>query len=352
MIKVAALTSGKKVPSTRFRVLQHIKPLEELGVEVQACTPLIQKYMSLPLQPGWLRSAARISGTVILQGTKLSLRIPGILSSWTSQVTWLERELLPGYLTMERYLKKPLAFDVDDAIWLYPPHGMFTCQVIAKSANLVIAGNKYIADWFSSYARDIRIIPTAIDTDRFTPQLSRNRNGPFTIGWTGTSSTISYLEALEDRFHEFINDYNDTQLLVVADVHPTFKKLSPEYVRYVPWSPNVEVDAIHKMDIGIMPLPDTEWTRGKCSFKLLQYMACGIPVIASPVGMNRDVLNMGTLGLAAETASDWYGALEYFYKNHDQSVLFGNVGRSIAKSYFSRKVIAQSLAQIFIELAA
>jgi glycosyltransferase involved in cell wall biosynthesis len=109
--------------------------------------------------------------------------------------------------------------------------------------------------------------------------------------------------------------YRKLKALVIADRPPSFSSLPSERVRYIPWSSQTEVTAVQQMDIGLMPLPNNEWTKGKCSFKMLQYMACAIPVIVSPVGMNLEVLELGEVGLSANSTSEWYDALVCLYKN-------------------------------------
>jgi glycosyltransferase involved in cell wall biosynthesis len=352
MIRVAALTSGKHVPSARFRVRQHVEPLRDLGIEVREYVPAISKYGPIPGWPKKVNPTFGLPLYAIWQGAKLAARIPGVLDSWRSSITWLERHLLAGCHTFEWFLKRPLVFDVDDAIWLTPPFGRSAAKTVAKQADVVLAGNRYLADWFSSFAHDVHVVPTAVDTERFKPGTTEKKceTGPFVIGWTGIAWNLSYLKAIEGALSRFMQQFSDAELLIIADKSPTFQALPAERIRYLPWSADMEVKALRQMDVGLMPLPDNEWTRGKCSFKMLQYMACGIPVIVSPVGMNAEVLALGQSGLAATKDAEWYEALEYLYKNRGPAYKYGQNGRSIVENYFSRKVISAQLAEIFREL--
>jgi len=352
MIKVAALTSGKNVPSTRFRIRQHIQPLQELGIEVNEFVPAIDKYAPIPGWPNHLSQKYILPVYGVWQGIKLATRIPGIMGSWQSDITWLGRELLPGYLTLEKALGRPLILDVDDAIWLSRPFGLSAVTAIAKCAEVVMAGNEYLANWFATYAREVRVVPTAVDTVRYQPKpLSLTGDKPFVIGWLGTRSNLCYLEAIETPLSQIIKENKDVEILVMADKPPSFKQISADKINYIPWSIEKEVQAIQSMDVGIMPLPDTEWTKGKCSFKMLQYMACGMPVVVSPVGMNAEVLSMGSVGLPATNDAEWYEALKHFYINRTIGQQFGQNGRKIIEEHFSREVVTKRLAGIIMELA-
>lgn len=351
MIRVAALTSGQNVPSTRFRIRQYIEPLHKAGIHVREYIPSIVKFahflgLSQVESPGhYIRPVGALWETL-----KLLTRGPGVIGSWKAQVTWLGREMFPGCLTFEPLLKRPYVFDVDDAIWLRRPFGRSAVSKIAKNAAIVLAGNTYIADWFSSYARDVRIVPTALDTERFIPPTLSNShdNKRFVIGWTGLSANFKYIYKIESPLQRFLETHEDSELLVIADQPPSFHRIQPGRVRYIKWLPSLEV--LRQMDVGLMPLADNEWTRGKCSFKMLQYMATGIPVVVSPVGMNAEILSMGTVGFAAGNEADWYDALDYLYKERSLANKYGATGRLIVERHFSRTVVSGNIARIFKEL--
>lgn len=351
MIKVAALTSGRTVPSARFRVRQHVDPLRRMGIDVREYVPALQKYAPAPT---WMRHLTDygLPGRFVESGwrvAKRATRLQGAFGSWQAQVTWLERLLLPGRLTLEGVLKRPLVFDVDDAIWLIPPRGKEAVAALARRADVVVAGNEYIADWFSSLTRRVRVVPTAVDTERYRPARKENI-GPFTVGWIGTSSNLPYLEAVEAPLRKFFSEHVDARLLIVSNSAPSFRTLPSGKVRYIPWSEDGEAEALREMDVGLMPLPDSEWTRGKCAFKMLLYMATGIPAVVSPVGMNREVLAMGSVGIPATDDHGWYDALSFYHGNPRCREEHGGVGRSVAERRFSRDSISGSLAEILREL--
>jgi glycosyltransferase involved in cell wall biosynthesis len=257
-------------------------------------------------------------------------------------------------VTLEPLLKKPLVFDFDDAIWLSGRFGKSATRRIASLATVVIVGNIFLAEWINGYARDVRIIPTAVDTESFKPRQTEEgccADDTFIVGWIGTEANLPYLTQIERPLKRFLDDHTSAKILVVTSVPPSFSTIPPERVLFLRWSYATAADAVRQMDIGIMPLPDNEWTRGKCSFKMLQYMATGIPAVVSPVGMNSDVLKMGQVGLAAVEDDDWYEALTYFYDNRTNAKIYGQNGRSAVERHFSQQIIAERLAEIFKELA-
>jgi glycosyltransferase involved in cell wall biosynthesis len=346
------LTSGKWQAVARFRVRQHIEPLQRLGVSVREYIPAIDKYAQPPGRTWRGRHEYGNPYYVLWQGLKLATRLPGLAGSWKGQITWLERNLMDGAPTLEPLLKGPLVLDVDDAIWLMLPWGQAAAARVARRSAVVLAGNQYLADWFSQYARDIQVVPTAVDTERFHPldpgQAERDR--PFIVGWTGSASNLVYLEQLEKALRIFMDRFSDVQLVVVSDVAPRLPNLAPGRVRHVAWSPATETEAVRRMHVGLMPLPDNAWTRGKCAFKMLQYMASGIPSVVSPVGMNSRILAMDRVGLGAVGVGEWVDALVHFYRNRSEAVACGARGRTLAVKYFSRPVVSEQLAAIFREL--
>ena len=333
-ITVAALTGGVKTPSARFRIRQHIESLGKQGVTVQEHIPYFEK------SGGWpspLRAAARI---------------PGIKRARKADLVWLNKELVQGYPTFERWLKRPRVLDADDAIWLSRPLGVLAGRCIAAAMDTVIAGNSYLADYFGKYCSDVRIVPTGIDLKRYHPrsvnadQLCRK----FVIGWTGLACNYNQLDAIADALKSFLDDHSNAELLLVSNRPWKTAVIAPERIRFVQWSPEIEATSLHSMSVGIMPLTDTKWTRGKCSFKMLQYMAAGLPVIVAPVGMNVDVLNKGEIGFSANSNDQWRQTLEALYYDHQLQLSMGDAGRSVIEQFYNADKLADDLAKIFRSL--
>jgi len=340
-LRVEALVSGRLAASTRFRVLQHVEPLRKLGVEVSARPPRISKYASVPGR--WARRAVVAPGArVALQGAKLAARLPGTARTWRADVTWLEREVLPGHLTLEPLLHRPVLFDVDDAIWLLSAGHEKATRAVARRAACVLAGNDFLADWFASVAPAVERVWTAIDTERFTPAAERGDG--FVVGWTGSGSSLRYLHAVAPAIARFLDEAPEARLVVMADAFVEFPEIPRDRIDLVPWSPEAEAKIIQDFDVGLMPLTGGAWAKGKCAFKMLQYMACAVPAVVSPVGMNEQVLAMADVGLAATSEDEWVEALLTLYRDRETASGLGDNGRDLAVRCFSVPVIAPQLA--------
>jgi glycosyltransferase involved in cell wall biosynthesis len=172
----------------------------------------------------------------------------------------------------------------------------------------------------------------------------------FTIGWIGSAGNLPFLQDIEAPLADFLARHQDARLLVVADRPPQFSTLASQRWDFRPWHEADEVNAISAMDVGLMPLADTEWARGKCSYKMLQYMACGKPVIVSPVGMNAEVLSAAEVGYGAKKDGDWIDALEAIFYNPEHGSELGRNGRLLIERRFSLDVINSQLANLFRQL--
>lgn len=332
MIKVTALTSGKHAPASRFRVRQFIAPLLQLGVDVREFYPPWSKYRMASVVPLGMIG-----------------RMQGLLAARAGDITWLERELIPGRFTLERLAGRRRIFDVDDAIWLLSEDRF--SEKIVDICDGVIAGNDYIADHYKQAgARKVWVVPTSIDTKVWRP-APKSSQARWTIGWIGSASNLPFLEEIEEPLADFLNAHTDAQLQVVCDREPAFKKIARERWRFTRWSPESEVRLVQEMDVGLMPLADTEWTRGKCAFKMISYMAVGIPVIVSPVGVNSEVLRQGEVGFAAKTAGEWYDALRALFSDRELALRMGAGGRAVVEEYYSVGKNVFALAGIFREVA-
>lgn len=329
-IQIAALTGGLETASTRFRVRQYIQPLSRFDISVTEYIPRWGESCGLP------------------SPFKMAARIPALFQSRRADLIWLSRELVQGYATFERLLKRPRILDVDDAIWLRPPLGRLGQPWVARGMDAVIAGNDYLADYYSRYCRSIFVVPTGIDTRRFTPKpASDNPEQPFVIGWTGSRSNHKYLQTIEPVLHRFLQAHPDSRLLIISNGLWKPERILHDRIDFHFWNPNDETRLLHRMSVGLMPLPDDPWTRGKCSFKMLQYMASGLPAVVSPIGMNKQVLAKGPAALAAQTLDEWGEALETLYRNPSLRQSMGQTGRRIIEEFFSVEILSERLAEIF-----
>jgi len=346
MIEVAALTQGRLVPSSRYRVRQNIQNLKQYDINVSEYISPVNLSRAVPFNLSAWPRFARLPFVAAWQGLKISSRLPQVYKSRGYDVTWLQRPLLPGYVTLENFFDSPVVFDVDDALWLSRAGSKKSMSKIAKLSSTVVAGNQYIADWFSNYSEKVVIVPTGVDVKRFVPSknIAKDR---FTIGWVGTKSNLVYLQEIEQALNVFFKKYSDAELLVVSDGEPNLPNIPKKNIKVIKWSEASEIQCIQMMDVGLMPLPDNDWSKGKCSFKMLQYMACGIPVVVSPVGMNAEVLRLGEVGYAARNEHEWLDAFECLYNGGALSRAMGERGREVIISNFSTDKVSSKLAEIF-----
>lgn len=258
-ITLAALTAGTRRPSSRFRMRQYIPRLAKHGVVVKEHKPFSEKTCYFP------------------GPFKVMTKFGGLFRSRDADLVWICRGFVEGYETFERFLKRPRILDVDDAVWLRRPFGRFTVPDIARAMDAVIAGNSYLAEYFGKYCKEVHIVPTAIDLDRYTlrPESADESSEKFVIGWTGLASNFKYLETIEPVLSRFLREYDRAELMLISDRPWEHRLLPPDKVRFTPWSVEKETSVLHLMSVGIMPLSDDRWSRGKCAFKMLQYMAVG-----------------------------------------------------------------------------
>jgi glycosyltransferase involved in cell wall biosynthesis len=330
---VAALTPGRNVPSARFRVRALIPCLRERGVIVREFIPSVDAY---PPESKWQRPAWGVAA--------LASRLPAVAATYRHDVTLLQRQLLSTLCTLEPATHAPRVLDVDDAIFLR--RASKGVRRVVHSCELIICGNQYLADWFSRYHANIRVVPTAVDTHRFRPHQSasgEHRKDGAVIGWIGTSSNLSYLHSIEPALAGILAGRPRARLRIVSDKRPRFHEIAEDRVEFRPWSADREVEDIQSMDIGIMPLSDGPWERGKCAFKLLQYLACGVPVVASPVGVNAEILATANVGMAASGNSEWEDALTALVDDADLRLQLGEAGRRLTTKHYDVAPVADQV---------
>lgn len=328
---LAILTQGESVASTRFRILQHLPVINRHGFNPVL---LHAKHSAYPPPPGNSRSKWFLSA--LYDSYQRTLRAN------RSDICILQRELISTLFTFETLIKIPILLDVDDAIFF--GSRFHAAKRLAKCASVTICGNNFLADYFTQYS-DVAIIPTAVDDKHFVP-CTTDQNSQVIIGWSGASSGFKYLYSIEEALNTILVRNPDVILMIIADIPPNFSLISSKRVTYKKWSFESEVSDLQQFTIGIMPLTDGLYERGKCSFKMLTYMAIGIPVVVSTVGMNIEVLAMGDCGYGAKTNDEWVDALQSLIGDESSASQKGKVGRKIIENNYSTKIIGEKLVSI------
>lgn len=289
-------------------------------------------------------------------------RISTALRSSAFDLVWIEKELLPWLPNaFETWLlgRSRLVLDLDDG-W----HLRYDCAptalqrrifsgkiaALARRSDAVIVSNKEVDAWLkvSRLRGGTELLPTVLDPQRYV--VAPEPAGPFTLAWIGSPSTVRYLKTMEPVLERLAAEF-DIRLIVIshrADA-PTFKHA---WVEFVEWSEESEAAELKRCHVGIAPTPDGAWERYKTGYKIIQYMAAGRAVVASPVGANRDIVVADETGLFARSAAEWYMALK---RLHDDPVLrhrMGEAGRRRCESTFSINAVSDRLASILLRAAA
>ncbi len=331
-----------EAPSNRLRVEQYFPYLRQHGVE-----PILRPFMSSDLYniryaPG---SMAR---KVASLGFSTLSRFLDVRRAERADLIFVHRETFPvGGPFVEELLARrgrPLIFDFDDAIYLLNT-GVTSRTVgllkrpsktarIINLATTVIAGNENLKAYASLYNRNITVIPTPVDTDVFAPRLggARSRDGKVVIGWMGSNTTAPYLKMVGDALAQVARRFPHVEIRAIGGSY--VPPVSPsQTVRR--WTLDGELDDLHGFDIGIMPMPDTEWTRGKCGFKALLYMSCAVPPVCSPVGLTTDIVQDGENGLLATTTEEWVSKLSMLVEDPALRRRIGCAGRQTVEEKYS-----------------
>jgi glycosyltransferase involved in cell wall biosynthesis len=255
---------------------------------------------------------------------------------------------------IERLLRRTshrIVFDYD-AIY-YEPRAEKSFREIITFSDQIIAGNKHLAN-ITNFPSKTTMIPTSIDTDRFAPVSMRTtfQTRTLIIGWTGTVSNYQYLYPLAHVLAKVVDRCPHTILKIICDKPPDLRLLPGLKVQFVRWQAENEVEQLRDIDIGIMYLLDSPWARGKCGFKLIQYMSMAKPVVASPVGANFDIVNHGVNGYFASTMDDWYNYLTYLLDDTDLRITLGHQARQTIEAEFSVSVCFPKLHTVFLRALA
>ena len=338
---------GSLGASSRVRSYQYLPYLKAQGIDVTVSPLMGDDYLRKFYSGRVNQLTARIG--------PYFRRLIELLKAREFDLLWIEKEIFPWLpswceILISR-LEIPYIVDYDDAIFHnYDTHSnLFVRKLLGnkidavmRNAAVVIAGNEYLASRAKKAgARRVKYLPTVVDLERYSVR-DKIKNSVFTIGWIGSPATVKYLEMIRPVLSGWDKKNKARLVIIGAD---TFK-LDGARVEHRPWSQNSEVLEIQKFDVGIMPLPDNLWERGKCGYKLIQYMACGKPVIAFPVGVNAKIVENGVNGFLASNIQEWVEALSTLQDNKYLREDMGKAGRNLIEREYCLQVTAPRLLSI------
>lgn len=349
------LPHGIQAASSRYRVYQYLPYLQAHGIQATLRPFVGPRFYRLLYRPGQLLPKTAFTLRSLISRL-LDLRLVP-----RHDLVYLLREAAPlGPPWFERLAAAsgvPLVYDFDDAIYLLnvspANRGISWLKQPGKTAGLVslsrqvVAGNANLAAYASRFNPRVTILPTPIDTAFYTLKPRTNPGRPVVLGWVGSHSNLPYLRELDPVLQELARR-RQFRLRVVGGAYA----LPGVEVESVPWTLERELEDLHSFDVGLMPMPDNEWTRGKCGFKALQYMGVGLPAVAAPVGVNAEIIRHGENGFLASSRQDWLAALETLVADPQLRQRAGLRGRKTVEESYSLQVHAPRLLQILHEAAA
>lgn len=334
---------GRRAASFRHRFEQFVPYLERAGFECTLSSLLDDTYLDSRLVTGKRNLGAVALG--VLRQIGMVMRAPNY------DLVIIGLELFP-YLPpiFERYLnlrRIPYIFDFDDPVFHYydlsPYRAIRTLfgkkiRSVAAGASYVFAGSPYLVDYVRQVNPAVEYLPTVVDLDRYTNtrDFKQPTKEPFTIGWIGSPSTAIYLNDIVPALEKFCSRHQARVVLVGSGAFEA--RGFPVEVRE--WDEAREISDILEFEVGLMPLTDDPWSRGKCGFKLVQYMASGVPVIASPIGVNSDMVTPGVNGFLASGPQQWVDGLEQLFASVELRTRLGAAGRARVEREYSVQVIA------------
>lgn len=346
-------------PSSRFRIYQFLAYLREHGVHAEVRPFISSRHVHS------LYKSGGIAKKVLLTGIAIFNRTMDVFRATRYDVVYVLREAFPfGPPVFENALAfagKRLIFDFDDAIWQCSqvhdnPFDRLRdwskpAKLVAHAQHIVV-GSRYLAEFARSHAKKpdlVSIVPTVVDSEIYKPLEQTRNDGKITIGWIGTPrGSKTFLEGLIPVMRDFAVRYPHVQWCFVGAEDFDVDTLPVEFKT---WRLAEEVRDIQSFDIGLMPLTDDVYTRGKCGFKLIQYMNCGIPVVCSPVGANCDIVEDGICGYFATDRTEWSAALVRLIESADLRRSMGTRGRTLSIEKYSLAAQAPRLLEIIRSVA-
>ena len=352
-MRVLALVQGpyNTSPSQRYRIEQWEPLLRERGVDITFASFEDEDLHALLYKPGMVGRKLQLVTRGL--GRRLSL----IRKVKDYDLVYILREAaLLGPPVFERLIAQsgvPMVFDFDDAIFVSyrsPSNGYLSylkfaskTKTICRIASHVMVGNPYLADYARQVNDRVTVIPTTIDTEKYRVPERKKKDGPVVIGWTGSYSTVQHLDTMRGALKK-LAEKESFRLRVIGT--PSYE-CAPVDVEAMPWRAETELEDLSEIDIGMMPLPDDRWSKGKCGLKALQFMALGIPTICSPVGVNTDIIQDDQNGFIAATEDEWVEKLTRLLRSAELRERLGHAGRVTVEEKYSAITQTPRVYEIF-----
>ncbi|HEV7334084.1 MAG TPA: glycosyltransferase family 4 protein [Flavisolibacter sp.] len=339
-------------PSQRFRIEAYKELLAQHNIEY-----IFQPFLSEKAR-GFIYKKGHLLKKVAAVFAGFLRRFAGVYKYRHVDFVFVQREASPvGPPVFEwlyaKVLGKKLIYDFDDAIWISNVTegnqlaGYVKCYwkvaFICKWAYKVSVGNRYLGEYAARYNQRVVYNPTCVDTQRkYVPVVSTEEH-PVTIGWTGSHSTLPCLSPILPVIKK-LQQAHTFRFMVICDRSPSFDNIA---VTFQPWQSVTEISNLSQFDIGIMPLEKDAWSEGKCGFKIIQYMALGIPALASPVGVNKEIIDHGINGYLCETEEEWECYLTELLFDCEKRKSFGGHGRKKIEARYSVAANAATFLSLF-----
>lgn len=347
-MQILLLPGSYTSPAARFRVWQFVNPLKNLGHDV--------KVRVIHPERNWLSSsqykAVRNFHQRLGSLKRLYSAIKLIQSAGNFDVIMMNRDLIPetriDFLeTWLSHQNSHVIFDFDDAIHL--GNRSKKLKKILPHFAWITPGNEYLASYARQLNRCVTVWPTVVDTDYYQPVKAR-KPGPIRIGWSGSRSTIAYCLPLLKNIMVQLAKTEDFEFIVIAEVPPILDWPGVKW-RYIPWTSQTEVKGLQEIDLGLMPLKDEPFERGKCGLKAIQYMGVGIPTLVSPVGVNKSIVLHDEIGFHCSNDEEWLQSLGLLIHNPKLREEMGRAGRIQAEEHYSIKSLLPKMQDVFEKVA-
>ena len=338
-------------PGQRYRLEQWEPLLRERGVEITYEPFEDEELHGLLYKPGMLGKKLQL----VTRGLNRRMSLVRRVKDYDLVYILREAALLgpPIFEKLIHQRRVPIVFDFDDAIFVSyrsPSNGYLSylkfaskTKTICRIASHVMVGNPYLADYARQVNDRVTVIPTTIDTEKYRVTAPRDSSGPPVIGWTGSYSTVQHLDTLRGALKK-LAERESFRLRVIGT--PSYE-CSPIDVNAMPWRADTELEDLSEIDIGVMPLPDDRWSKGKCGLKALQFMALGIPTVCSPVGVNTDIIQDDQNGFIAGTEDEWVDKLSRLLRSAELRRRLGQAGRKTVEEKYSAITQTPRVYEIF-----